>query len=164
MIAFRGQKKVGPRPDWSPSGVSLKISVEHPRPFHMRVPSATRNRATHGNFVSLFKASVFWRCSRCHPRRPVAKATQFYRMRLVSETFYESSIQCKRNAYTSNLVVSQTLICKWVILLPLIGALFLIDEAPYVGVKSRPNLFSAKTGRSENYAFTLYTIRIQSCY
>ena len=31
----------------------------------------------------------------------------------------------------------------------ILGALFLIDEAPYVGVKSRPTLSSAKTGRSE---------------
>ena len=35
MVSFRGQKKVGPRPDWSPLGVYLKISDEHPRLFHM---------------------------------------------------------------------------------------------------------------------------------
>ena len=40
MISFRGKKKkVGPRPDWSPLGVSFKISDEHPHPFHMRSPS-----------------------------------------------------------------------------------------------------------------------------
>ena len=44
----------------------------------------------------------------------------------------------------------------------ILGALFLIDEAPYVGVKLRPTLSGEKTGRSENNAFTLYTI--QSCY
>ena len=33
MITFRGQKKVGPRPDWSPVGVLFKISDEHPRLF-----------------------------------------------------------------------------------------------------------------------------------
>ena len=37
MIAFRGQKKFGPRPDWFPLGVSFKISDEHPRPFQMGV-------------------------------------------------------------------------------------------------------------------------------
>ena len=31
----------------------------------------------------------------------------------------------------------------------ILGALFLIDEAPYVDVKSHPTLSSAKTGRSE---------------
>ena len=38
MIAYRGQKRVGPRTDWSPLGVQFKISNEHPRPFHMEVP------------------------------------------------------------------------------------------------------------------------------
>ena len=38
MIALRGKKKVGPRPDWSPLGVKFKISDEHPRPFHMGFP------------------------------------------------------------------------------------------------------------------------------
>ena len=36
MVSFRGQKKLGPRPDRSPLGVSFKISDEHPHPFHMR--------------------------------------------------------------------------------------------------------------------------------
>ena len=36
MIALRGQKKLGPGPDWSPLGVLFKISDEHPYPFHMR--------------------------------------------------------------------------------------------------------------------------------
>ena len=38
MIAFRVQKKVGTRPDWSPLGVYFKISNEHPRPFHIGEP------------------------------------------------------------------------------------------------------------------------------
>ena len=38
MVSFKGKKELGPRPDWSPLGVSFKISDEHPRPFHMRVP------------------------------------------------------------------------------------------------------------------------------
>ena len=38
MVSFRGQKKLGPRPDWSPLGVSFKISDEHPPPFYMRRP------------------------------------------------------------------------------------------------------------------------------
>ena len=36
MVSFRGQKKVGARPDRSPLGVSFKISDEDPHPFHMR--------------------------------------------------------------------------------------------------------------------------------
>ena len=36
MVSFRGQKKLGPRPDWSPSGGLIQISDEHPHPFHMR--------------------------------------------------------------------------------------------------------------------------------
>ena len=36
MASFRGPK-VGPRPDWSPLGVSFKVSDKHP-PFHMGVP------------------------------------------------------------------------------------------------------------------------------
>jgi len=38
MVSFGGQKKLGPRPDWSPIGVSFKISDEHPHPFHMGSP------------------------------------------------------------------------------------------------------------------------------
>ena len=38
MVFFRGQKKVGPRLDWSPLRVLFKIFDEHPRPFHMGVP------------------------------------------------------------------------------------------------------------------------------
>ena len=38
MVFFKGQTKVGQRPDWSPLGVSFKISDEQPRPFHMGVP------------------------------------------------------------------------------------------------------------------------------
>ena len=41
MVSFRGQKKLGPRPNRSLSGVfklklKLKISNEHPHPFHMQ--------------------------------------------------------------------------------------------------------------------------------
>ena len=39
MVSFRGQKKLGPRPNRSLSGVfklKLKISDEHPHPFHMQ--------------------------------------------------------------------------------------------------------------------------------
>ena len=37
LVSFRGHKKVGPRPDWSPFGVIFKISDEHPRLFRMGV-------------------------------------------------------------------------------------------------------------------------------
>ena len=39
MVSSRGKKKkLEPRPDRSPLGVWLKISDEHPHPFHMRSP------------------------------------------------------------------------------------------------------------------------------
>ena len=39
MAFFKVQTTVGQRPDWSPLGVSFKISDEQPRPFsHMGVP------------------------------------------------------------------------------------------------------------------------------
>ena len=38
MVSFRGQKKLGLRPDWSPLGVYFKIYDEYPHPFHMRIP------------------------------------------------------------------------------------------------------------------------------
>ena len=38
MDSFRGQKKLGLRPDWSPLGVYFKIYDEYPHPFHMRIP------------------------------------------------------------------------------------------------------------------------------
>ena len=38
MVFFKGQTKVGQRPDWSSLRVSFKISDEQPRPFsHMGV-------------------------------------------------------------------------------------------------------------------------------
>ena len=43
MVSFRGQKKLGPRPDRSPLGVEIKISDEHPHPFHMRSPPPPRD-------------------------------------------------------------------------------------------------------------------------
>ena len=49
MIAFTGQKKVGPRPDWSLLG-------EYPRPFHMRVSRAlTLFTIKSVRFATLFK-------------------------------------------------------------------------------------------------------------
>ena len=36
MVSFKGQKKLEPRPDWSPLGVQFKISDEYPHPFYMR--------------------------------------------------------------------------------------------------------------------------------
>ena len=41
MVSFRGQKKLGPRPDRSPLGLLFKTSDEHPHPFHMRSPPPT---------------------------------------------------------------------------------------------------------------------------
>ena len=33
MVSFWGQKRVGPRPDWSPLGVNLKFPTSIPAPF-----------------------------------------------------------------------------------------------------------------------------------
>ena len=41
-------------------------------------------------------------------------------------------LECNRSVHANNPVVSQTFICKCVILLPLFATLLLIDEAPYV--------------------------------
>ena len=38
MIAFRGQKEVGPRPDWSPLEVKFKFPKSIPTPFICGVP------------------------------------------------------------------------------------------------------------------------------
>ena len=38
MTSFKGEKKVGPQPNWSAFGVKFKIPDEHPRSFHMGVP------------------------------------------------------------------------------------------------------------------------------
>ena len=38
MVSFRGQKKLGPRPDRSLLGVQFKIYDEHPYHLHMRSP------------------------------------------------------------------------------------------------------------------------------
>ena len=38
MVFLKVQTKVWQRPDWSPLGISFKISDEQPRPFHMGVP------------------------------------------------------------------------------------------------------------------------------
>ena len=43
MVSFRGQKKLGLRPDRSLLGVLFKISDGHPHPFHMRRPPPALN-------------------------------------------------------------------------------------------------------------------------
>ena len=43
MISFRGQEKLGPRPDRSPLGVLFKISDKRPHPFHMWSPPPPRD-------------------------------------------------------------------------------------------------------------------------
>ena len=49
MIAFRDQKKVGPRPDWSSLGVEFKISDEHPRLFQMGLPQGQYAPTAHNH-------------------------------------------------------------------------------------------------------------------
>ena len=60
MVSFRGQKKLGPRPNRSLSGVfklklKLKISDEHPHPFHMQsLPPPPRDaKRLHGFAFSI---------------------------------------------------------------------------------------------------------------
>ena len=38
MVSFWGQKKVGPRQDWSPLGVNLKFPTSIPAPFIWESP------------------------------------------------------------------------------------------------------------------------------
>ena len=38
MVSFRGQKKLGPRPDWSPLGFNSKFPTSIPTPFICEVP------------------------------------------------------------------------------------------------------------------------------
>ena len=38
MVSFRGQKKLGPRPDGSPLGVNSKFPTSIPTPFISGVP------------------------------------------------------------------------------------------------------------------------------
>ena len=59
MIAFRGQNKVGPRPDWSPSGFNSKFPTSILDHFIWESPPGPETVLHMENFVSLFKASVF---------------------------------------------------------------------------------------------------------
>ena len=56
MVSFRGKKKLGPHPDQSPLGVSFKIFVEHPHPFHMR--SLPRQGFVMGTIPALFCSCI----------------------------------------------------------------------------------------------------------
>ena len=62
MVSFRGQKKLGPRPDRSPLGVSFKISDEHSHPFHMR--SSPRVDPLRGNRKYVCVARLEFEASR----------------------------------------------------------------------------------------------------
>ena len=45
MVSFRGQKKLGPRPDGSPLGVNSKFPTSIPTPFISGVPPPPGNHA-----------------------------------------------------------------------------------------------------------------------
>ena len=57
MVSFRGQKKLGPRPDRSPLGILFKTSDEHPHPFHMRIVACRRVELTQ-SFRSVYATSA----------------------------------------------------------------------------------------------------------
>ena len=44
MVSFRANKKLEPRPAWSPFGVEFKISDAHHRLFYMGIPPGAWNR------------------------------------------------------------------------------------------------------------------------
>ena len=56
MVSFRGQKKLGLRPDRSPLGVSFKISDEQPHPFLMRSPPPRGYNSTGFDFKIRLRA------------------------------------------------------------------------------------------------------------
>ena len=58
MVSFRGQKKLGPRPYWSPLGVQFKISDEHPHLFHMRSPPPVFIRAIVDRERAIFRRRI----------------------------------------------------------------------------------------------------------
>ena len=57
MVSSRGQKKLEPRPDRSPLGLSFKISDEQPHLFHMRSPNPG---ATSENEFTWMIINYFW--------------------------------------------------------------------------------------------------------
>ena len=65
LVSFRGQKKLGPRPNRSPLGVSFKISDKHPHPFHMGESPPTGRaifmHSCHCVFTGLFPRTIFFK-------------------------------------------------------------------------------------------------------
>ena len=59
MIAFRGQNKVGPRPDWSPSGFNSKFPTSILDPFIWESPPGPETVLQLETLFHFFKASVF---------------------------------------------------------------------------------------------------------
>ena len=77
MVSFRGQKKLGPRPDRSLLGVYFKMSDEHPHPFYMGRPPPDRLSLLFGDQIVKHgddrkyvrpptQARVLWASSRVH--------------------------------------------------------------------------------------------------
>jgi len=58
---LRVKKKSGPRPDWSPFVLKMKISEEHPPPFHMRalLPPEVLVRVLSAYYPSLWLLRLF---------------------------------------------------------------------------------------------------------
>ena len=59
MIAFRGEKKFGPRSDWSPLGFNSKFPTSIPAPFIWEPPPGFNRRVSNKLDVSDQNASVW---------------------------------------------------------------------------------------------------------
>ena len=78
MVSFRGQKKLGPRPDRSPLGVYFQISDEHPHPFHMRSPPTRTLLVVAAGSVIISFSTVIWSLHMYFPFLSVLNFTTTY--------------------------------------------------------------------------------------
>ena len=78
MVSFRGQKKLGSRPDRSPLGVYFKIPDEHSHPFHMRSPPPPRALLVAAGSVIISFSTVIWSLHMYFPFLSVLNFTTTY--------------------------------------------------------------------------------------
>ena len=134
MIAFRGQRKVGPRPDWSPLGVSFKISDEHLHPFHTRSPIQDTNTQSKLTPIVNKNAScsinALLRCSVCIRGRSLINAPflidmpndSYYKFPGISRKEQDHSMHC--------LIIKGNLHFALTVLLSLLSLLLFLLEYP----------------------------------
>ena len=103
MVFFRVQKKVEPRPDWSPLAVSFKISDEHPRPFHMEAshrPCSLFPGPLIGLYTHVLSRAVDWLTvepsinvlvARTRLFLPLKKRFISFRHRVISPIYHDNS-------------------------------------------------------------------------